>query len=104
MLRSNSKYFIYQDLIGVSLDAKHKFNPSWDTFRPIGLVEDETRNTLVIQTESGHKIFLKDQYHFRVWLCQPNGSSKLLQFDGQKIIGRPETRIKQIRKIRRKLH
>jgi RNase P/RNase MRP subunit p29 len=104
MRRYNPKYFVYQDLIGMTLYAKNKFNPNWTEFRLIGCVMDETRNTLLVQSEFGYQKYIKNQYIFQVWLPQASGIAKLLQFDGQKLVGRPENRIKQIRKNRRKFH
>ncbi len=105
MRRYNLRYFIYQDLIGMTLYAKNKFNPfNSPEFRLIGTVVDETKNTLLVQSESGYKKYIKNQFIFQCWLPQSTGIAKLLQFDGQKLIGRPENRIKQIRKNRRKFH
>ncbi len=104
MRRYNPKYFVYLDLIGVQLYAKSKFNPTWSEFKPIGSVVDETKNMLILQQDSTIKQYIKNQFIFQCWLPQSNGDAILLQFDGQKIVGRPETRIKQIRKNRRKYH
>jgi RNase P/RNase MRP subunit p29 len=104
MLRYNPKYFVYEDLIGMTIYAKSKYISTWTDFVLIGTVADETKNMLLVQSESGYKKYIKNQYLFQVWLPQSTGMAKLLQFDGQKIVGRPENRIKQIRKNRRKFH
>ena len=102
--RNNPKYFINQDLIGVNLYAKHKYIQDWTEFKPLGTVLDETKYTLVVRSHSGEvKQFIKDQYFFQSELLQSDGSIHVLQFDGAKIVGRPEQRIKLIRKTRRKL-
>jgi RNase P/RNase MRP subunit p29 len=104
MKRNNPKYFVYQDVIGMTLYAKSKFNPIWTDYRPIGIIMDESKNMLLAKSESGYKKYIKNQYIFQVWLPQASGMAKLLQFDGSKLVGRPENRIKQIRKNRRKFH
>lgn len=103
-MKSNPKYFIYQDMIGVILYAQHKSNPTWTEFRKIGKVIDESKYTLVVQNESGFHTYIKEQYLFRSWIPCADDQLQLLQFDGTKIIGLPETRIKLLKKIRRKLH
>lgn len=104
-MRNNLDYFIYLDLIGVNLDAKSKHNPTWNEFRPIGRCIFETKNTLQVKHEQVTKIYIKKEYLFRVWLSQDDGSQVQLEFDGNKIFGRPEQRIKLIRKkLHRKYH
>jgi RNase P/RNase MRP subunit p29 len=103
-MKSNSKYFIYQDMIGVILYAQHKSNPTWTDFQKIGKVVDESKYTLVVQNESGFHTYIKEQYLFRSWIPSADGQLQLLQFDGNKLIGTPENRIKQLKKIRRKFH
>jgi RNase P/RNase MRP subunit p29 len=103
-MKSNVKYFIYQDMIGVILYAKHKTNPSWSEFRNIGRVTDETKHTLVVQNADITKHYIKEQYLFRSWVPTEDGQFHLLEFDGAKLVGLPENRIKTIKKIRRKLH
>lgn len=100
-MRNNPEWFIYLDMIGVDFDAKHKYNPNWNDFKHIGRCVDETKNTIIVEQHQTTKIFVKNQYIFRVWLPQEDGTSVQLEFDGSKIVGRPEQRIKLIRK---KLH
>jgi RNase P/RNase MRP subunit p29 len=97
--------FIYLDLIGRNLHAKHKTHPHWTEFRNIGTVVSETKNTLKTQNNGTIKIYVKEQYIFRCWIPQERNQKILLEFDGTKITGNPEQRIKNIRKkYRRKLH
>jgi len=103
-MRYNLKHFLYIDLIGVFLYGKHKFNPTFDQFQELGIVVDESKHTLLIQKGPESKTYIKNQYVFQCWLPQPDGTKKLLEFDGEKIVGNPENRIKNIRKIRRKYH
>ena len=100
------------DLIEVELYARSKTNSTWQDFRKIGLVIDETKHTLRAQETTPAppatatiKTYIKQNYLFQTWLPQEDGTTKLLQFDGDKIKGNPENRIKLIRKkYRRKLH
>ena len=102
---NDPKYFIYLDLIGRELYAKSKSNPNWPEFRDVGQVVGETKYVLHLQSQDSIKQFVKKNYIFRCWLPQPNNSTKLLEFNGRKIIGNPEQRIKKIRKkTRRMLH
>jgi len=99
------KTFIYLDFIGIELYAKNKKNPNWPEFKFIGTVIDETKHTLRVKNKNQSKIYIKNQYIFRSWADQPDGTRKMIEFDGNKIEGRPENRIKLIRKKnRRKLH
>ncbi|WP_371802795.1 ribonuclease P protein subunit [Candidatus Lokiarchaeum ossiferum] len=103
--RFRPEIFVYLDQIGLNLYGKHKYNTTWADFRLLGNVIDETKFTLVIQDSSSTKTYIKNQYIFRCWLPQSNGIKKLIQYDGDKIVGNPENRIKLIRKKhRRKLH
>jgi len=109
MLRFRPDIFIYHDLVGLDLYAKSKTNSTWQDFRKIGLVIDDTKHTLRVQettpATSPTKTYIKQHYIFQTWLPQEDGSQKLIQFDGDKITGNPENRIKLIRKkYRRKLH
>ena len=101
----DAQTFIYLDFIGIELYAKSKKNPNWFEFQFIGIVIDETKYTLRVKNEDQSKIYIKDQYMFRSWIDQSNGIKKMIEFDGTKIKGNPENRIKLIRKKnRRKLH
>lgn len=103
--QNDPRFIIYLDLIGRELDAKHKTNPKWSTFRKLGTVLNETRNTLFVKNSHQIKQYVKDHFIFRCWLLQPHGIAKCVEFDGNKVIGKPEQRIKKLRKInRRKLH
>ena len=125
-MRYKPEIFIYLDLIGMDLYAKSKSNSTWQDFRKIGSVIDETKHTLRLQetiptltttaaapttaaatapAPTIRKTYIKQHYIFQTWLPQEDGTTKLLQFDGAKIVGNPENRIKLIRKkYRRKLH
>ena len=103
--QNDPKYVVYLDLIGRELYAKHKTLPEWITFRYLGTIYSETKYTLMVQTEDGIKQYIKDHFIFRCNLQQSPSESKIVEFDGGKVIGKPEQRIKKIKKInRRKLH
>ncbi len=104
-MRFKPEIFVNLDQIGLNLHAKHKYNKTWSEFQEIGKVIDETKNMLVVQNSTSTKKYIKDQYIFRCWMPQENGIEKLLEYNGNKIVGNPENRIKLIRKkYRRKLH
>ena len=92
-------------MIGRDLYAKSKTDPNWNDFQFIGQVVEDTKNTLSVQKGEPIKQFIKQNYIFRCWIPQTDESTQLLEFDGSKIIGNPEQRIKKIRKkTRRRLH
>jgi RNase P/RNase MRP subunit p29 len=92
-------------LIGRELYAKSKTDPNWKEFQFIGTVVGETKNTLNVQKIAPINQYIKQNYIFRCWVPQTDNLSKLLEFDGTKVIGNPEQRIKKIRKkTRRRLH
>ena len=105
-MKSNLKTFTSQDLIGKTLYAKHKYNPTWSEYKKIGLVIDETKYTINVRKtkESTIKTIIKDQYTFRCWLPSENNKQNLVEFDGNNVVGTPAERIKKIKKPRRKLH
>lgn len=103
--QNDPNIFIYLDLIGRELYAKNKTQPNWTEFKFIGTVCNETKNSLFLKSHGEIKQYIKDHFIFRCNLSQPEGIIKVLEFDGTKILGRPEQRIKKIKKInRRKLH
>ena len=104
-MRYKPQFVLYTDLIGMEIYARSKSNPTWCEFYSLGECVDETKNTLHCRTQSGQKIYIKSQFIFQIWLPQDSGEKILLEFDGSKIVGNPEQRIKLIRKkIRKKMH
>ncbi|MBS7655369.1 ribonuclease P protein subunit [Candidatus Bathyarchaeota archaeon] len=55
-----------------------------------GLIIDETKNTLCIQTNGKIKLIPKDISIFHIFL--PNG--KIVEVNGKILVGRPENRLK----------
>ncbi len=105
-MKSNLKTFTCQDLIGKVLYAKHKYNPTWKKYKKIGIVLDETKNTIKLKIINGKKIktLIKNQYMFRCWIPSEENKQNLVEFDGKNVKGTPAERIKKIKKPRRKLH
>ncbi|MDL2246194.1 ribonuclease P protein subunit [Methanobrevibacter sp. OttesenSCG-928-K11] len=89
----NSKNIVHHELIGLNVNVKKFHNKS---FNLKGIVIDETKNTLKIETieENGNiseKIFPKDVSIFQFKL--PNG--EFVEIDGKILLIRPEDRIKK---------
>ena len=104
-MRYKPQFVLYTDLIGMEIYARSKSNSTWREFQSLGECIDETKNTLLCYSQSQPKIYIKSQYLFQIWLPQDSGERILLEFDGSKIVGNPEQRIKLIRKkIRKKMH
>jgi ribonuclease P protein subunit POP4 len=79
------------ELIGLSVKVVKA--ASLDLVGVSGVVVDETKNTLVVQTKSGGKIVPKEGSTFEF---QFRGKSELL--DGGRICFRPEDRLKKVKK------
>ncbi len=101
------RYIIYHDLIGFHLLAKAKSKlrsrSNISEFKDIGIVIDESRNMIITKKNNKIKKYIKKDYIFRVIV--PNskkyGKEPVLEVDGEKIVGRPENRLRSLRKKRR---
>lgn len=100
---NNPKYLIYRDLIGLKVQAQKKNNPRQD-FNDLGEVSDETYNLLITSTgidiktnQQTFKKYIKKNYIFRFELPTEN-EILIVEVDGNKILKRPENRIKLLRK------
>jgi len=82
------KNLVKHELIGLVLEVADSKNPSQKGLR--GRVVDETRNTLVIETDKGEKTLMKEQCVFIFELEQ--GKVKV---NGSMLVARPEDRIKK---------
>lgn len=83
----NQKELERHEIIGLICeitDAKNK-----DIIGLKGKVIDETKNTLRIQTKKGIKIILKNQVTLKFTI-----NKKSIQIQGEKLVKRPEERIK----------
>jgi ribonuclease P protein subunit POP4 len=81
---------VRHELIGLSV--KVYSSPDSTAVGAEGRVIDETRNMLVVETESGEKRLVKEQSVFSFRLPD---SGKWVRVDGKVIVARPEDRIKK---------
>ena len=84
----SAKNLIRHELIGLTVEVAESKNNSQVGIK--GMVVDETKNTLSIETKNGIKKIKKDgsKFIFKI----PDG--KKVKVDGKKIVARPEDRIK----------
>ena len=78
------------EFIGLEIEIIKSTNHSLNGLK--GVVVDETKNTLIIETNEGRKSLLKQQIHFGFTYDQ-----KKYVIDGKMICFRPEERIKKIK-------
>lgn len=83
------KNIVKHELIGLGVEIADSKNPSNKGVK--GTVINETRNTLVIETDKGEKTLLKEQCVFVFEL--PDGGK--IRIDGKLLVSRPEDRIKK---------
>ena len=99
--KNNPKYLIYHDLIGFPAYAKLKRKRHSD-FSHIGVVIDDTENMLITKKGTHTKKYVKKDYIFRFELPTKNNRTRdLLEVDGSKIVGRPENRLRNLKRKRR---
>ncbi len=79
-----------EELIGLKVKIIECTDPSWIGQK--GLIIDETKNTFLIEIENKKKIIGKKTAKFEFII-----NSKKILINGEKIIFRPEDRIKKIR-------
>ena len=92
----NPKYIIYHDLIGFYAYAKPISKLKEKNFADIGEVIDESRNILITKKNERIKKYIKKNYLFR--FKTPTKNDYLLEVIGSKIVGRPENRLRNLRK------
>ncbi len=99
----NPKYLIYHDLIGLDIYAKLKSKSNdIEEFIHIGLVIDDTKNMLITKKEKEIKNYIKKKYIFQIELPKNiDDEQYILEIDGNKIIGRPENRLRNLKKKKR---
>ena len=83
------KDLIRHELIG--LEARISDSSNKEIVGMSGRVIDETRNTIVINTKKGKRVFIKEQCVFSFRL--PSGER--VNVDGKLLVARPENRIKK---------
>jgi RNase P/RNase MRP subunit p29 len=101
MKHLDPKYIIYHDLIGFKIKAKQKSKKL--DFQDFGTVINDTENMLITQLKNNSvKKFIKKNYLFRIELPDSEGKQSLiLEVDGAKLVGRPENRLRNLKKKRR---
>ncbi|TFG16879.1 MAG: ribonuclease P protein subunit [Promethearchaeota archaeon] len=87
------RYLIYHDLIGFEVFLKRKSKSKESKFLRKGIIIDETKNLVIIQNENQNKKYIKKDYTFRFKL-----NNDLLEVDGSKIVGKPENRLRSLKK------
>jgi len=88
-VKHTPRNLVYHELIGLEAEVVSAKNPSLLGHK--GIVVDETKNLLVLNTKKGVKKILKEQATFRFTL--PNGTRVVVE--GSVIVGSPEDRLKK---------
>jgi len=101
-MKANPKYLIYHDLIGFYAYAKHISQKKKENYKDIGMIIDDTKNMLISEKNKVIKKYIKKDHIFRIRLPSDKNDSQedLLEVEGTKIIGRPENRLRNLRKKR----
>ena len=104
----NQNYIAYRDLIGLKIWIKQKKQKNMKDFIDAGIIIDETYNLIIASKdknpenyEKTKKKYVKKNTIFRIILITDSGPSTI-EIDGNKLLKRPENRIKNIRKIKRR--
>lgn len=92
----NPKYLIYHDLIGIQAQILPKSKKSGKQFKDIGEIIDESQNMVIAKSASQVKKYIKKDHVFKFKISD----KQTLQVDGIKIVGRPENRLRSLRKKR----
>ena len=84
----SARNLIRHEIIGLHVEVANSSNIHQKGTK--GMVVDETKNTLTIETDKGLKKIQKkgSEFIFKI----PNG--KIVKVDGKRIVARPEERIK----------
>jgi len=93
----NTKFLIYHDLIGFNVQVKLTSRSSNQAFSDVGMIIDESKNMMVIKCNEKIKKYIKKDSVFRI-LVPEQDEIKTLEINGKKIIGRPENRIRNLKK------
>ncbi len=95
-MKVNPKYLIYHDLIGLQALVRHESKSEDVDFVEIGQIIDETKNIVITKKKNEIKKYIKKDHVFRFKLP----SDDLLEVNGTKIVGRPENRLRNLRRKR----
>ena len=88
----NAKDIVRSELIGLMTEVTSSNNKNLIGIN--GKIIDETKNIIILDTKNGIKKLLKSQVKLKMKFM-----NRILEVDGKLLIGRPEQRIKRIRKI-----
>lgn len=97
----NPKFLIYHDLIGFNVQVKLKSRFSNQAFSGVGIIIDETKNMIITESNEKIKKYIKKDNIFKILLPEQEGdNNKIYEFEinGKKIIGRPENRLRNLKK------
>ena len=84
---------VRSELIGLEAEVTQASNESLIGLR--GLIIDETKNTLSIEREGVEKKVIKSQVMLNILF-----DGQTFQIDGKVLVGRPEDRLKKIRRLK----
>ncbi|MEM2123468.1 MAG: ribonuclease P protein component 1 [Candidatus Bathyarchaeia archaeon] len=90
MTEINPKNLIHHELIGLEVEISSSKDPTHENVK--GYIIDETRNTLLIEKQSGRRSRIPkatSTFTFKL----PDGRKVLV--NGKSILGRPEERLKR---------
>ena len=82
------KNLIRHELIGLEVEVVKGNNLSQVGIK--GKIVEETRNTLIVSTDKGEKKLLKKEVILKIKL-----KDELVEVDGERLVGKPEERIKK---------
>jgi len=96
----NPKYLIYHDLIGLKASARPKTKSNKEIFLDTGTIIDESKNMIISKKDGNTKKYVKKDYMFKFTLLNSNEGEKelYLEVNGDKIVGRPENRLRSLKK------
>lgn len=101
-MKTNPRYLRYHDLIGFYAYAKLISRKKKENYKDIGMIIDDTKNMLISEKNEVIKKYIKKNHIFRIRLPSEknDGEESLLEVEGTKLIGRPENRLRNLRKRR----
>ncbi len=106
-MKINPKFLIYHDLIGLSARVRLASRPTSDEFVDIGTIIDESKNIVVAERNNSIKRYPKNDYVFRFKIPNENATEeaaekeRFLEVVGYKVVGRPENRLRNLKKRKR---
>ena len=101
-MKANPKYLIYHDLIGFNAYAKLISKRQNEVYKDIGMIIDDTKNMLITEKNKITKKYVKKDHIFRIKLPGESNQREeyMVEVEGAKIVGRPENRLRNLRKRR----